>query len=53
MSGTSIIAKFSMPLRINPRIIIRVMTLDLSQKFVTAQYVKNKWMEVNRILHTL
>ena len=31
----------------------RVTALDLSQNFVFAQYLKNVWIEFNKILHTL
>ena len=31
----------------------RVMALDLSQNFVFAQYLKNKWIEIKKILDTL
>ena len=29
----------------------RVVPLDLRQNFVSAQYLKNEWMELNKILH--
>ena len=31
----------------------RVIALDLSKHFVFTQFLKNEWMEFNKILHTL